>query len=96
MSSINFTVTATEAEFNNFADRLGYQTALGRDENGDIIPNPETRTEYLQRILKEEVSRVFYTPFVRDIDTQVNTARDAEKETMRNVVRDRVTVGFSA
>jgi len=63
-------------------------------ENQQLIPNPETREQFLQRILKEKVSQVFYTPFVRDIDTQLNTTRDAEKETIRAAVRDRVGVNF--
>jgi hypothetical protein len=91
MSSLNFTITATAAEFTDFANRLGYQ-----DFNLDAEPNPETRPEFLQRILKEKVAEVFYTPFVTEIQAQINTSRDAEKETMKTVVRDRVGVNYVA
>jgi vacuolar-type H+-ATPase subunit F/Vma7 len=94
MSSLNFTITATQAEFDDFANRLGYQ-AFTVDELDVPIPNPETRNAFLQRILKEKVANTFYTPFVTEIDSQISTARDSEKETMRTTVRDRVGVTFT-
>lgn len=93
MSTLNFTITATEVEFNDFANRLGYQD-LTVNELDVPIPNPETRSAFLVRIMKEQVAQKFYTPFVTAIDAEINTARDAEKETMKNVVRDRVVVNF--
>lgn len=95
MASLNFTITATQAEFNDFADRLGYMTMVF-DETDTAVPNPETRQEFLQRVLKEKVAGTFYTPFVEDIARQELNTREAEKEAMRNVVRDRVAVSFSA
>ena len=91
MSQLNFTITATQVEFDDFANRLGYQ-----DFGIDAQPNTETRAQFLERIMKEKVAQVFYTPFVTEIESQVITTRDAEKETMRNVVRDRVGVNFVA
>lgn len=96
MAKLNFTIDATVAEFNEFADRLGYMTMVLPEGGEEAVANPETRQVFLQRVLKEKVSEVFYTPFVRDIETQVRTERDSEKETMRNTVRNKVAVNFSA
>lgn len=92
MSQLNFTITATEAEFDDFANRLGYMETLMIDD----VPtaNPESRSQYLERILKEKVAAVFYNPFVTEISDQVVNTRETEKETMREVVRQRVTVSF--
>lgn len=94
MSSLNFTITATQAQFNNFADRLGYMSEV-RNELDMPMPNPESRSAFLVRVMKERVSEEFYSPFIRDIDTQINTSRDAEKETMRNDIRNRVAASFT-
>lgn len=93
MSTLNFTITASVAEFDDFANRLGYQS-FTVNNLGVPIPNPETRSAFLVRIMKEQVAQKFYEPFVTEIQTQINTARDAEKETMRQTVRDRVAVNF--
>lgn len=93
MSTFNFTITATPPEFDDFANRLGYQD-FTVDELNVPIPNPETRSAFLVRIMKEQVAQKFYTPFVTAIEAEINTARDAEKETMRQTVRDRVAVNF--
>lgn len=93
MSTLSFTITASTIEFDDFANRLGYQEFT--INNLEVpIPNPETRSAFLTRIMKERVAQDFYTPFVTAIEQEINTARDAEKETMRNVVRDRVGVSF--
>lgn len=93
MSTLSFTITASTIEFDDFANRLGYQGFTVN--NLEVpIPNPETRSAFLTRIMKERVAQDFYTPFVTAIEQEINTARDAEKETMRNVVRDRVGVSF--
>lgn len=93
MSTLNFTITASQSEFDDFADRLGYMSTL-INELDVLIPNPETRSAFLVRIMKEQVAQKFYTPFVTAIEAEINTARDAEKETMRQTVRDRVAVNF--
>jgi hypothetical protein len=94
MSQLSFNITASELEFDDFANRLGYQD-FTVDIDDVPIPNPETRTEFLQRIMKERIAKEFYAPFVTEIDAQINTARDTEKETMRTTVRDRVGVTFT-
>jgi hypothetical protein len=100
MATLNFTITATVAEFDDFANRLGYMTTVttGLDGQGQPItePNPESRTDFLQRIMKEAVAERFYTPFVRDIETGVRDTKEAEKEAIRVVVRDRVGVSYIA
>jgi hypothetical protein len=100
MATLNFTITASEAEFKDFADRLGYMTVVttGIDGQGQPInePNPESRTGFLQRVMKEVVSQQFYTPFVRDIESGVRDTKEAEKEAMRVTVRDRVGVSYIA
>lgn len=93
MSTLSFTITASTIEFDDFANRLGYQEFT--INNLEVpIPNPETRSAFLTRIMKERVAQDFYTPFVTAIEQEINTARDTEKETMRNVVRGRVAVSF--
>lgn len=95
MATLTFTVTATEAEFDDFANRLGYMADIIQSDNS-VIPNPETRTQFLLRTMEEAVAERFYVPFVRDIETQVRDTMETEKETMRQVVRDRVTAQFTA
>jgi tRNA A58 N-methylase Trm61 len=94
MSTLNFVITADQTEFDDFANRLGYQ-AFSVDELDVPIPNPETHNDFLQRILKEKVANTFYTPFVTEIDAQINATRDTDKENMRVAVRDRVGVTFT-
>jgi hypothetical protein len=100
MATLNFTITASVAEFDDFANRLGYMTIVttGVDAEGQPItePNPEDRAAFLQRIMKEAVAERFYTPFVRDIETGVRDTKEAEKEAMRETVRGRVGVSFTA
>lgn len=95
MATLNFTVTATQAEFDDFANRLGYMADIILPDNS-VVPNPESRADFLVRTMKEAVSERFYAPFVRDIETQVRDTKETEKETMRGVVRDRVAASFTA
>lgn len=94
MSILTYTITATQAEFDGFADKLGYMPTV-------LVlavptPNPETRTQYITRLMKESQDRLFYTPYVTDIDQQVRDIREAEKETMRTNIRTRSTINFTA
>lgn len=95
MSKLNFSIEATQAEVSNFADRLGYMTVV-LDERQEQVPNPETKADFLLRVMKEKMAEVFYQPFVQDIDRQIVDAKLAEKETMRESVRSRVTTSFKA
>jgi len=98
MAKLTFEVTATQAEFSNFADRLGYMSEISNMVDGEVVvtPNPETKQAFLLRIIKEDVASKFYAPFVSDIDQEVRTERDADKEAMRENVRARVAVTFEA
>lgn len=95
MSSLNFTITATQAEFDDFANRLGYQS-FTIDELDVPIPNPESRYVFLARVMKERVAQDFYTPFVTAIEQEVDTSREVDKENMREAVRSRVVSNFVA
>jgi hypothetical protein len=99
MAKLTFTITATVPEFIEFSDRLGYMTTIvtGLDGNSMPItaPNPEQRQDFLLRILKEKIASEFYTPYVTDINNEVRNQREADKETARNKVRNRVAVTFT-
>lgn len=100
MASLNYTITATQAEFDGFADRLGYMTTVttGVDGNGQPVtsPNPETRTQYLERITGEFFAKLFYAPYVEDIERAVRDTREAEKEAMRENIRGRISVNYTS
>ena len=93
MSTLNFTITALPAEFDDFANRLGYQAFIVDNLNVSI-PNTESRSAFLTRIMKERVAQDFYTPFVTEIDQTVNTSQNVAKENMRTEVRSRVAVNY--
>jgi len=96
MAKLVFEVEATLQEFSDFADRLGYMSVVTTefDEQGNPItePNPETKQNFLLRVLKENIAGVFYSPYTSDIDKAVRDAREAEKEALRDDIRSRVTV----
>jgi hypothetical protein len=96
MAKLVFEVEATLAEFSDFADRLGYMSVVidGADEVGNAItvPNPENKQTFLLRVLKEKIAEVFHAPLTQDIDKAVRDTREAEKETLRQSIRQRVSV----
>jgi predicted metal-dependent RNase len=96
MAKLVFEVEATLQEFSDFADRLGYSSVVinGLDAEGKpiTIPNPENKQDFLLRVLKEEIAKVFYNPFTSDIDKAVRDTREVEKESLRENIRQRVTV----
>ena len=94
MSTLNFTITASVAEFDDFANRLGYQE-FTVNELDVPIPNPETRSAFLTRIMKERVAQDFYTPFVTAIEQEVRDSREVDKEATKTEVRGRVAVNFT-
>jgi hypothetical protein len=100
MAKLTFEVTATVTEFSTFADRLGYMSVVttGLEEDGTPItaPNPESKQNFLLRVLKEQISGVFYRPLVSDIEKEVRDTREVEKETLRDNIRNRVAVNFTA
>lgn len=92
MATLTYTITATAAEFDNFADRLGYMPTVSL--NGEYSPNPESRQQFITRIMKESQDRLFFMPFVTEIEQQVINTREAEKETMRDAIRSRSTINY--
>jgi hypothetical protein len=96
MVKLVFEVEATVQEFSDFADRLGYMSVVitGIGEGGQPInePNPETKQDFLLRVLKEELAKIFHQPLTSDIDKAVRDTREAEKEALRENIRQRVTV----
>lgn len=93
MAILRYEINATQPEFNAFADKLGYMPEVF-DIQGNATPNPETRNEFIARKMKEAVDMLFYTPYVNDIDREVRVQRDADKEAMRNEIRNRSSVTF--
>lgn len=95
MSTLTYTITATQAEFEGFADRLEYMPMIF-DINNQPIPNPETRIQYIQRRMKEAQDKLFYTPYVTEIEQQVRDTMETEKEAMRTNIRNRSTINYVA
>lgn len=93
MATLRFDLVATVPEFEGFADRLGYMPQVF-DLQGNATPNPETKEDFIRRIMKEAVAERFYTPYVTDIQNEVRSQRDADMEAMRQNIRDRITVTF--
>lgn len=92
MSTLNYTITATQVEFEGFADKLGYMpTVIVLNVS---TPNPESRIQYIQRLLKEQQDRLFFTPYVNEIEQTVRNTMEAEKETTRVGIRNRSTINF--
>lgn len=94
MATLTYAITATNTEFNNFADRLGYQQEVL--VAGIPAANPEARREYISRLMREAQDRLFFTPFVNEIDQQIRDAREAEKEVMKTNIRNRSTINYVA
>ena len=107
MAVLKYELTATVNEFNDFADRLGYQTEVPKSVEelallvepisvqDRVKPNPETRQVFLERIIKETLDSKFYAPFVTQIEGEVRNERDAEIEATKQTIRDRSTISFT-
>lgn len=93
MAQLTYTITATQAEFEGFAERLGYMTTIR--ENGSDIPNPETPLEYMSRLMKEAQDKLFFTPYVNEIDQQIRDQRETEKQAMRTNIRSRSSINYT-
>ena len=92
MSTLNYTITATQAEFEGFADRLGYMPVVTVNQE-DII-NPESKMQYIQRLMKEAQDKLFYAPYVTEIDQSIRNQMETEKEAIRTNIRDRSSINF--
>jgi len=95
MSTINITITAQEADFTQFANELGYQDLVSKtpEEIALLVepisiqdrlkPNPQTRVAFLEAYLKGVVVEELYRQKARVIDSQVDSAKQAEKASLR-------------
>lgn len=107
MATINIGITASLQDFSVFADELGYQTEVMKSPEelalleepisiqDRLKPNPQSKTdfllEYFKRITVTELARVK----INNIQRQVDTAKEAEKEAMRVAIGNAVIVTAS-
>ena len=104
MAKINIAITATLQEFSTFADELGYQTMVSKSPEelallpepisiqDRLKPNPQSKTdfllEYFKKITVGELARVK----IANIQRQVDSTKEAEKEAMRVAISNAVNV----
>jgi len=104
MSQINITITAPQAEFSLFADELGYQTMVSKSPEelallvepiaiqDRLKPNPENKVQFLESYFKNAVASELYRQKARVIDNEINTAKEGEKEALKNILLGVVSV----
>lgn len=104
MSKINITITAPLADFATFADELGYQTQVTKSPEeiallvepiaiqDRIKPNPQTKQAFLEEYFKNVVVSELYRKKAGVIDAQVNSAKEAEKASLKTVLTSVVGV----
>ncbi len=81
MATLTIKITAPVASFQNYANDLGYQATVssGVDENGMpiMVPNPQTKAEYLTEKIKGIVSVALAEKTAQTIrQTKEQEARD--------------------
>lgn len=98
MSTINITITADVADFIQFADELGYQTEVLKSPEelallvepiaiqDRIKPNPQNKQAFLEEYFKNVVVNELYRKKAGVIDAQVNSAKEAEKASLKSVL----------
>ncbi len=98
MSTINITLTADVADFVQFADELGYQTEVLKSPEelallvepiaiqDRIKPNPQNKQQFLEEYFKGVVVNELYRKKAGVIDAQVNSAKEAEKASLKSVL----------
>lgn len=94
MSTLTYTITGTQVEFEGFADRLGYMPVVTVDLLE--VPNPESKMQFIQRLMKEAQDRLFYSPYVTEIEQTVRNQMEAEKDAIKTDIRNRSTINFVA
>ena len=104
MAEINIKITAQPADFDQFANELGYLTEVSKTAEelallqepiaiqDTIKPNPQTRTEFVQAYLKNVVIDELYRKKAGVIDAQVNATKETEKATLRTAITSAVSV----
>lgn len=97
--TIPASLTVPKANFDAFVERLGYFTEIeDPNDNTQMIPNPETKIDFAQRVFKEDVVLPFLLQFIyNDIDVAINNVREEErrqkKQAAHDVMSQAVTVG---
>lgn len=98
MSTITITLTADVADFIQFADELGYQTEVSKTPEelallvepiaiqDRIKPNPQNKQAFLEEYFKSVVVNELYRKKAGVIDAQVNSAKEAEKASLKSVL----------
>ena len=104
MSTITITINAPVAEFIQFADELGYQTEVSKSPEelalleepiaiqDRIKPNPQTKQQFLEEYFKNVVVGELYRKKAGIIDAQVNSAKEAEKASLKTTLTSVVGV----
>jgi len=95
MSEINIKITAQPADFDTFADELGYLTEVLKtpEELALLVEpisiqdrlkaNPQTRMQYVEEYLKNVTIQELYRKKAGVIDSQVNATKEAEKAALK-------------
>jgi hypothetical protein len=66
---------------NAFATLYNYQATIDTDENGDDIPNPESKAAFTRRMIREYVKNVYKAYKVAELEAQrQQVVSDAEND----------------
>lgn len=104
MSTINIVITAQATDFIQFADELGYQTEVPKTPaelallvepiaiQDRIKPNPQTKQQFLEDYFKNVVVNELYRKKAGVINAQINSAKEADKVSLKTVLTSVVAV----
>ena len=100
MAKLNIIIDAPVSALDDYADQLGYQDTVvtNADENGNDIreANPESKREFLQRKVSEEVAEKLAENYTRTVkktkEQEFRTARDANIDTIKSRITTSLTV----
>lgn len=100
MAEINIKITATIAQLEAYADKLGYQEFVSvLDSNTSettTTPNPQTRQSFLQNYFKWFVVEELAKVDVRAIEKEIRDQREADKQVVKDVISNAIAVTFKA
>ena len=104
MAEINIKITASLQDFSTFADELGYQTLVPKTEDelallpepiaieDRLKPNPQGKQEFLEDYFAKVTINELFRRKATAIDIQVNDAKNAEKESIKQAITSAVSV----
>lgn len=61
----------TPEEVSLLANRKGYQTEIFNKETGEMIPNPESEMDFIERKFKDYADDFFASVLVQELDEQI-------------------------